>query len=95
MSVCFWESGDISRLNDDAVIGLYDLIVERDVTERAPIPLLYPCYTFRIIMNCTQKQSPKEVKLLGDCFYMRLSNYIPRLALMAGTLASASAVALS
>ena len=34
LSVCFWESGDISRLNDDAVIGQYDLIVERDVTER-------------------------------------------------------------
>ena len=46
-------------------------------------------------MNCTQKQSPKEIKLLGDCFYMRVSNYIPKLALMAGTLASASAVALS
>ena len=28
------KSGNISRLNDDAVIGQYDLIVERDVTER-------------------------------------------------------------
>jgi hypothetical protein len=34
MSVCFWESGGISRLTDDTVIGLYGLIVERDVTER-------------------------------------------------------------
>ena len=27
-------SGDISRLNGDTVIGPYDLIVERSVTER-------------------------------------------------------------
>ena len=27
----FWESGNISRPNDDAVIGQCDLIVERDV----------------------------------------------------------------
>ena len=35
----FWESGNISRPNDDAVIGQYDLIVERDVTERSARPL--------------------------------------------------------
>ena len=30
MSVCYGESGDISRPNDDAVIGQYDIIVERE-----------------------------------------------------------------
>ena len=30
LSVCYGESEDISRLNDDAVIGQYDLIVERE-----------------------------------------------------------------
>ena len=33
LSVCFWGSGDISRPNDDEVIGQCDLIVERDVTQ--------------------------------------------------------------
>ena len=35
MSVCFGESGNISRPNDDAVIGQCDLIVERDDIIRA------------------------------------------------------------
>ena len=30
LSVCYGESGDISRPNDDAVIGQCDLIVERE-----------------------------------------------------------------
>ncbi|MBP3586560.1 MAG: hypothetical protein J6J29_03590 [Paludibacteraceae bacterium] len=71
MSVCFWESGDISRLNDDAVIGLYDLIVERDVTERdvigpcnlvterAPIPLLFT-YKFETEISHINKKIVPE-----------------------------------
>jgi hypothetical protein len=34
MSVCFWESGGTSCFNDDRVIGLRNLVTERDVTER-------------------------------------------------------------
>ena len=51
MSVCFWESGNISRPNDDAVIGQCDLIVERGASKaepnaltnyQLPIPIGYP-----------------------------------------------------
>jgi hypothetical protein len=34
LSVCYGESGDISRPNDDVVIGQCDLIVERDADVR-------------------------------------------------------------
>ena len=41
MSVCYGEkeSGGTSCFNDDRVIGLRNLVTERDVTERARHPL--------------------------------------------------------
>ena len=52
MSVCFWESGGTSCFNDDKVIGLRNLVTERDVTERGASSKLIACAPPPFPQNC-------------------------------------------
>ena len=38
VSVCFWESGGTSCFNDDKVIGLRNLVTERDIIRATSLP---------------------------------------------------------